>query len=108
MATYELTEGWTAVIDIDLLSRGASPSGDLTGMTAALIITDRRGNVVNTTGDVSIPDTEVWRVRYAPDSTDITPGTYQMRVKITDNGGLVSYFPSGEADKLIVYPNNEQ
>jgi len=106
MATYELVQGWTAVIDIDLLSRGESPSGDLTGMSAQLILTDLQGTAIDTTGDVSIPNTQAWTVRYAPDSTDLVPGTYRMRVKLTDNGGLVSYFPSGQPDRLVVHPNS--
>lgn len=99
---YELVEGWTASIDIRLLAMGATPSGTMGGMSAALVLKDELGNTIDTTGDVSIVDAAGWVVRYSPDPADLQPGTYQMRVKVTDSGGKVSYFPSGEPDFLRV------
>ena len=101
--TYDVVAGWTAPIDIDLLSRGASPSGTMVGMTAALILRDPASGVtLDTTGDVTIPDTATWTVRYSPDAADLIPGVYRGRVKITDSGGLIAYFPSDEWDVWII------
>lgn len=101
MATlYEVVIGWTEPIDIDLLSKGATPTGSLSG-TVALVLRDRHGTQIDTTGDVSIQDADDWVVRYTPDAADLTPGTYTGRVKVT-SGSNVSYFPSGEPDKWIV------
>lgn len=98
MTVYQVVAGWTAAIDIDLLSAGATPSGIMSAMTAQLILRDLDGNTLNTTGDVTIPDINVWSVRYTPDAADLVPGVYRGRVKITDGSGGVAYFPSGDPD----------
>jgi len=102
--TYEITAGWTAPIDIDLLTKGALPSGTMSGMTAAIVLKDRSGNTIDTSGDVTIADSTNWVVRYTPDATDLVPGVYLGRVKVTDSSSQVAYFPSGEADVWIVRP----
>ncbi len=104
MATYEITAGWTAALDIRLLNRGATPAGTMAGMTAELLLKDAAGNTIPTSGDVSIPDSGTWSVRYSPDPSDLTPGAYRMRVKVTDSGGKVAYWPSGTPDVLVVKP----
>lgn len=100
--TYELVAGWTSPIDIDLLTKGQTPVGTMSGMTAALVLMDGRGVTIDTSGDVTIADATNWIVRYSPDATDLIPGIYRGRVKITDAGGAVAYFPSGEWDTWIV------
>ena len=102
MATYEIVAGWTGLIDINLLSQGAVPAGTMSGMTAALVLRDLAGNLLDTTGDVTVSDSTNWVVRYSPDATDLVPGVYHGRVKVTDSGGLVVYFPSGDFDTWIV------
>jgi hypothetical protein len=102
MAVYVLVIGWTSPIDISLLTQGAAPSGSMAGMTAELVLNDRHGTVIDTTGDISIPDVNVWTVRYSPDPLDLVPGVYRMRVKITDSGGRVAYWPSSDPDVLMV------
>lgn len=103
MATYEIVEGWTAPVDITLLSKRAAPEGTMAGMTAELILQDRDGVVIDTAGDMTIPDVNEWVVRYTPDSDDLVEGEYRMRIKVTDSGGRVSYFPNGHWDTLKVY-----
>ena len=95
---YEIVEGWSGPIDIDLLSQGAVPSGTMAGMSCELILRDLSGNTLSTSGDVSITDPVNWTVRYSPDVADLVAGVYHGRVKVTDSGGLVTYFPSGAWD----------
>jgi hypothetical protein len=99
---YEVVIGWTAPIDIVLLSKGQTPSGTMVGMTAALILQDQTGTILPTTSDVTIPDTSQWIVRYTPDSADLIEGTYRGRVRVTDGSGGIAFFPSGEPDTWIV------
>lgn len=99
---YELVAGWTSPIDIDLLTKGATPSGTMSGMTAALLLQDGKGNSIDTSGDVTIADATNWIVRYSPDAADLVPGVYHGRIKVTDAGGAVAYFPSGEWDRWII------
>ena len=100
--TYDVVSGWTGHIDVDLLTKGATPSGTMAGMTAELILRDSNGNTITTTGDVSVQDSTNWVVRYSPDATDFVPGVYRGRFKVTDSAGLIVYFPSAEADTWIV------
>lgn len=104
MATYEITEGWTGPLDIDLLSQGDTPSGTMSGMSVTLVLKDVQGVAVDTSGDLAIQDSSEWIVRWSPDAADLTPGTYRLRVKVTDGSSKVSYFPSGLPDTLIVRP----
>jgi hypothetical protein len=101
---YEIVAGWTAPIDIELLTRGAAPTGTMAGMTVRLLLMSKTGDEIDTVGDVTIEDTDVWVVRYAPDPSDLHPGVYRMRIKVTDSGGKVVYFPSGDPDVLVVRP----
>ena len=101
MAFYEIVEGWTAPVDITLLSKGIAPTGTMVGMSAELLIQDTDGNAIPTTGDVTIPNTSFWVVRYTPDATDLIEGTYRMRVKVSD-GTAISFFPNGYWDILKV------
>lgn len=98
---YGIVQGWTAPMDFNLLSKGASPSGDMVGMSAALILRNAE-RTLDTSGDVTIPDTSLWTVRYTPDATDLVPGIFKMRIKVTDSGGAISYFPSDEWDIMEV------
>ena len=101
--TYEVVEGWTANIDIDLKDDGATPAGTLAG-TVEFILKDEDGNAVNFTGDVSIQDAANWRVRIAPDSTDFVTGVYRGRIKVTDSSSKIAYFPSARWDIWIIHP----
>ena len=100
--TIDLVAGWTSAIDFMLIARGALPNGTMFGHTAELILMDDSGNQVTTTGDVEIADPTNWVVRYTPDATDLIPGNYYGRFKITDAAGGVAYFPSGEPDLWII------
>lgn len=100
---YDIVAGWTAPLDIHLLADDETPSGTMTGMTAELILRDRHNREIDTEGDVTIPDTDEWTVRYTPGEDDLIPGEYRMRIKVTDNGGDVAYFPNGEWDTLKVW-----
>ena len=99
MSLYQVVAGWTSPIDIELLARGDTPSGAMTGMTATLILSEARtGAAVTLTGTVSIPDTSLWSVRFSPATGDLVAGRYNGRVKVTDSASKIAYFPSGEPD----------
>lgn len=100
---YELVEGWTSPIDVDLRDDGAIPSGTLGG-TVTLALKDKDGNIINMTGNVTIQDATNWRVRVNPDASDFVQGTYRGRFKVTDSGGKISYFPNQHYDVWIVHP----
>lgn len=101
---YELVEGWTSPIDITLLTRGEKPPNTMAGMTVEILLEDREGNALETTGDLSIQDTDNWIVRFTPDEADLIPGNYYGRIKVTDEFGGNSYFPSGDPDIWVVKP----
>src|SRR3954464_7762328 len=93
--TFEVVVGWTAPIDIDLKDDGSVPSGTLAG-TVTLIMKNSYGTAIDFSGDVSIQDATNWRVRVNPGAADFTAaGVYRARVKVTDSGGKVAYFPNG-------------
>jgi len=96
---YALVAGWTSPIDFYLKSKGATPSGTMSGMTADLVLREKNtGALVTTTGDVSVQDTTNWIVRFSPDPSDLVEGIYRARFKVTDGSGLVAYFPSDDWD----------
>lgn len=96
--TYEVVAGWTAAIDVDLLSKGTTPSGSMAGYSVELVLMDMNGNQVNTSGDSAVQDATNWVVRYTPDAADLVPGEYRGRFKVTDGSGGIAYFPSGDWD----------
>ena len=103
MASYTIVAGWTSPIVISLLTKNATPSGTMAGMTAALILRDPlTGTTLDTSGDVTISDSTNWQVTYSPDAADLIAGIYRGRVKITDGSGLIAYFPSDDWDTWIV------
>ena len=93
-----ITEGTTANMDFVLTADGAAVN--LTGATVTLVLTDKDGTAVTTTGDVSIVTAADGKVRYAPDAADLVASTspYRARFKVTDSGGQIAYYPSGLAD----------
>ncbi len=100
---YDIVKDWTAPVDIDLLSQGETPEGTMAGMTVVLILKDEDGNSIDTSGDLVIQDSTLWKVRWTPDTSDLIVGIFRMRVKVTDVSGGVSFFPSGEWDTLYVW-----
>lgn len=104
MSTYRFVAGQTAPIDFTLKD-GASAS-DLTGYTSIeLILQDRSGTLVTTTGDVTVTSAAAGTVRYLPDAADLAEGTYLARFKVVDAGGLIYYWPGqDEPDVWIVGP----
>ena len=100
--THQVVAGQTSVYDIDLKDDGVTPSGTLGG-TVELIIKNSAGTQLAFTGDVSIQDATNWRVRLSPDAGDFVEGIYRGRVKVTDSGGKIAYFPSAAWDVWIIH-----
>lgn len=100
--TYDIVVGWTSPIDIDLKDNGDTPEGTLGG-DVALILKDSSGNQLDLTGNVTIQDSSLWRVRLTPDASDFAvEGIYRGRIKVTDANGRIAYFPNGIPDTWIV------
>lgn len=91
-----IVEGWTGNLDFQLLADGVAY--DLSGFTVTLSLFDTGAKAVNTTSDVSVIDATGGKVRYTPDSADLTSrmSPYAARFKVT-NGSAVVFFPSGQA-----------
>lgn len=100
--THHLVAGQTSPYDIDLKDDGAVPSGVLGG-TIELILETLDGTKLTLTGTVSIQDAANWRIRYSPASTDLIEGIYNGRIKVTDSGGKIAYFPNSNHDRYIVH-----
>jgi hypothetical protein len=103
MATTDLTTGWTAPIDHQLLANDIPL--DVTGMTVELVLTDRNGVAIDTSGDITVEDAATGKVRYNPDPADIdhTREPYTCHWKVTDGGGKVAYFPNGGPDVYRIF-----
>lgn len=100
--TYKVVAGWTAPIDIDLKSKGVTPAGTMAGITATLVLGDSAGTDIEI--PASILDSDNWRVRVEPGVDDFVAGTFYGRIKVSDSGGLIGYFPSNEPDVWQVLP----
>lgn len=100
----ELVTGWTGPLDFQLLADGAAIN--LTGMTVDLILTASDGTSIPTTGDTSVQDAALGKVRYTPDATDllVASSPVKMRWKVTDGAGAVVYHPSARPATIVVHP----
>jgi hypothetical protein len=99
-----IAEGTTANLDFTLTADGAAVN--LTGATVTLVLKDKSGTEITTTGNVSVVTAASGKVRYAPDAADLgasaTP--HRARFKVADSGGLIAYYPSGKADPWTITP----
>lgn len=100
----DVTEGWTGGLIFQLLADGVIPSGSLPG-TPELILKNKTGTLIDTTGDVSVVDAALWKVKYTPDAVDFSASgsPYTAKWKVTDAGSQVVFFPSGVADVWRVH-----
>lgn len=101
----DIVEGWTAAIELRLLSEGAPEN--LTGMSVALVLRDVIGNraIYTTSAGAEATCSTGGLVAYTPGSTHLvsTAGPYQARVRVTDGAGKVVFFPNGAADTWTVH-----
>ena len=99
-----ITEGTTANLDFALTADGTAVN--LTGATVTLVLADKDGTAITTTGDVSVIGATTGRVRYAPDSTDLVASVSPLRArfKVVDSSAQVAYYPSGKADTWTITP----
>lgn len=87
-------------------SNGDLQPEDLTGLTVALVLKDRTGTTVNTTGDVALVVAASGSVKYTPDSTDLdyTLSPYTAKFSVTYGDASIRYFPQGPPMRWIVFP----
>ena len=99
-----IVEGTTANMDFTLTADGAAVN--LTGATVVLVLSDKDGTAVTTTGDVVVVTAAEGKVRFAPDAADLDASLspYRARFKVTDSGGQISYYPNTAADPWTVTP----
>ncbi len=101
-----LVEGETKPVDITLYDgEGTSQTAVVgTGLTVDLVLRNRVGAQVNVTGEVAWLVAADGTVRYSPAASDLRADNspYEARVKVTDSGGGVAFYPNGEPDKWIV------
>ena len=99
-----IVEGTTANLDFVLTADGAAVN--LTGSTVTLVLSDKDGTAIPTTGDVSVVTAAEGKVRYAPDAADLASSTspYRARFKVTDASSQIAYYPSGRADPWTITP----
>lgn len=95
--TLDLVEGWTSAIDFTLESNGAAAN-----LTGAAVEMEFDGTAASGTVDIVSPLTG--RVRYSPADGDLSEQRepYDVRFKVTDGDGKVTYFPNGEPLKVRV------
>lgn len=106
----EYSEGWTAPIEYDLRHKnpitGQTISFDATGMTVDIVLRDKTGSIVSSTGSVDWVDATISRVRYTPGAEDFdtrrSPMTLHF-VVIDQLGGEATY-PQGSPIKLKIFP----
>ena len=99
-----ITAGTTA--NLDFLLTANRSAVNLTGATVTLVLKDKNGTAVTTTGDISVISATGGTVRYAPDATDLVASAspHRARFKVTDSGGQIAYYPSDKADIWTVTP----
>ena len=104
MTFVDVTEGWTGALDFHLKVDGVFFKIPV-GATVTLVLKDKNAAVVDVTGDISVVDADLGKVRYLPDSTDLVAANspYTAHWKVTDGAGAIVFFPNGEADKWQVF-----
>lgn len=101
----EIVEGWTGELGPFTL-KADGVAVDLTGMTVALVLKDKDGAAVDTTGDTRVSGTPTsGKVYYAPGAADMTNAAspYTVHWSVTDAFGKVVFFPNGAADTIVVF-----
>ena len=99
----EIVHGWTEPIRMRLMN--GSEIQDLTNMTVAFQAYDRRGVAVSVSGTLTVESpATAGIVKFEPSSTDIdrTYSPWKVRIRVTDTGSDVAYFPNAEADQWII------
>lgn len=98
-----MTEGVTTPLRFQLLDDGVPI--DLSGMTVTLLLQDRLGNVVSTSGMVTVVVATTGRVDFTPSSASfftVANSPYHARFKLVNSSGGISFVPSGLRDRWIV------
>lgn len=78
-----------------------------TGFTLSdLFITGKDGTEVDTTSDFGWLVAASGTVYYDPDAADFvaSKSPYDVRFQVTDGAGKVAFFPSADADQILVKP----
>lgn len=94
---------WTDPIDYQLLQGGSA--FNLTGYSApSLDVVNASGVAVTWAGVVSFADQAAGKVRFSPGATDLAPGDYFVRFKVTSPTGKISFFPRTDRELWRVIP----
>lgn len=108
MTIRNLVEGETKPIDATLYDGdGASRTAiDGTALTLAIVVHDRNGSLVPTSGTASFRTAASGTVRYEPVATDFRAANspYTARWKVTDTNSDDAFYPNGEPEKWVIRP----
>lgn len=89
---FRFCAGSTAPLDFRLKDRAAG--ADLTNyQSIELILTDRSGVAVETSGDVTVTSAATGEVRFHPDAGDLVVGVFLARFHVVDVAGDHYYWP---------------
>jgi hypothetical protein len=103
MSRFYLVAGQTEPIDVQLLA-DARPV-DLTGATATLVLRDKAGTLVDTSGGVvTVLDALAGKVRYSPPASlfEAARSPYVVRWRVVDLATTIGFWPTREADQWLV------
>ncbi len=102
MAAENIVEGWTSPINQQLMSDNVP--FDLTGMTVVFQLFDLYGAPIPFTGTYSVTTANLGKVQFQPAANDLlaSKSPYQVRWKVTDGVGKVSFFPRNQTDQWTV------
>jgi hypothetical protein len=106
---HPVVEGQTEPIVQTLLSDGVPMP--IFGLLVSLILQQKNGTVIDTTGKVTVLDDGVTpalvgKVKLEPDIGDFVKAgsDYYWRWRVVDGNGKIAYWPGGEVARLKVYP----
>ncbi len=108
VTTLDVIAGQTAPLYISLKMDGALPTNPdgtaltMSGMSCEFVVHDYGGNALAISGAVTLESAAAWLVKYSPAAGDFIVGNWRWRLKVTDSGGKIGYFPSAGYDELNV------
>ncbi len=98
---FELTEGWTAQLLVQLLLNSAT--FDATGMLVEAVLRDRHGNRVTVPCIWQTEATSLVAIDPVAATFTEAKSPYTIRFKVTDVASEVAFFPPGDSAQISVY-----
>jgi hypothetical protein len=98
-----LVEGQTGPVDKQLKVDGVALN--LAGCTVGLVLKNRLGVGITTTGKVTVTEEATGKVRFSPGATDLSAAAspYGAHWQVTDGPGKIHFFPSDDPEPWTVH-----